>query len=242
MIIRHKSTFIALLLTFAASLTGAAQSGAAGKDWSIDSSMYMLGAGMSGNATVRGVPVDVDIPFSEIWSNLQFGAMGRITARKNKWCFSTDVIYMGLGAVKNNIDLGYDQWLVQPVVEYQATPWLSPYAGARFLSMEADLRGPLGRTRSGQQSWWDPVVGAELRLPATSRIRLRVRGDVGGFGAGSAFSGQIEPTMDWRVSKRMSLQFGWRWLYADYKNGSGRDLFVYDLLTTGPQLGATFHF
>jgi hypothetical protein len=29
---------------------------------------------------------------------------------------------MGLSAVKNDIDLGYDQWLVQPVVEYQATP------------------------------------------------------------------------------------------------------------------------
>lgn len=243
----HQSSSIACLSirTLAAALTALtafAQSGPPSKDWSADFSMYGLGAGMSGNATVRGIPVDVDVPFSEIWSNLQFGAMGRATVRKSKWGFSTDLIYMGLGAAKNGFDLGYDQWLVQPVIEYQATPWLSPYAGARFLSMDAELRGPNQNTVAHGQSWWDPVVGAELRLPATSKIRLRLRGDIGGFGAGSSFSGQIEPMLDWRVGKRMSLQFGWRWLYADYQTGSGRDLFVYDMLTQGPQFGATFHF
>lgn len=235
---------IAALLAAATlwSAAGLAQDPASGKEWSGQVSMYMLGAGMSGNAIVRGNPVDVNIPFSEIWSNLQIGFMGRASVRKNKWGFSTDVIYMGLGAAKNGFDLGYDQWLVQPVVEYHATSWLSPYAGARYLSMESDLRGPRLNTVTGSQAWWDPVAGAELRLPAPSKMRLRLRGDVGGFGAGSSFSGQIEPSLDWRVSKRMSLQFGWRWLYADYETGSGREQFKYDMLTQGPQFGATFHF
>ena len=64
----------------------------------------------------------------------------------------------------------------------------------------------------------------------------------GGFGAGSSFSGQIEPMLDWRVKKSLSLQFGYRWLYSDYKTGAGDTLFRYDLLTQGPQFGATFHF
>jgi hypothetical protein len=204
--------------------------------------MYMLGAAMSGEATVRGNPVDVNVPFSDIWSNLQFGGMGRSTVRYKKWGVSTDVIYMGLGAAKNGFDLGFDQWLVQPVVEYQATEWLSPYAGARYLSLESELRGPRLNTVTAGQSWWDPVVGSELRIPLASKVRVRVRGDIGGFGAGSKFSGQIEPTLDWRVGKKISLQFGWRWLYANYETGEGRDQFRYDMLTQGPQFGATFHF
>lgn len=211
-------------------------------DWSGELSTYLLGAAMSGNTTIRGMPADVNVPFSEIWSNLQFGAMGRPSVHYKRWGASTDIIYMGLGAVKNGVDVGFDQWLVQPVVEYRATEWLSPYAGARYLRLTGEIRGPQGRTGSQTQAWWDPVFGAELRVPATAKIRLRVRGDVGGFGAGSSFSGQIEPTLDWRVARKISLQFGYRWLYADYETGSGRDLFRYDLLTQGPQFGATFHF
>ena len=207
-----------------------------------DLSMYMLGAGMSGNTVIRGIPAEVDVPFSEIWENLQFGAMGRAALRFGRVGFSTDVIYMGLGAARNGIDVGFDQWLVQPVVEVAVSSWLSPYAGARYLSMEGEIRGPQGRTGSGSQSWWDPVVGSELRLPGASKLRLRVRGDVGGFGVGSNLSWQVEPVLDWRVARHISMQFGYRWLYADYETGTRNSLFRYDMLTQGPQFGATFHF
>jgi hypothetical protein len=191
-------------------LTCAGQVGLpADKAWSADMTLYMLGAGMSGNATVHGVTTDVNVPFSDIWRNLQFGVMGRPTVHYRHWAISTDVIYMGLGAAKNGYDLGFDQWLVEPVVQYQVTPWLSPYAGARYISLKGDLRGPQGRTGTGVQSWWDPVVGADVHLPIKGKIGLVVHGDVGGFGAGSSFSGQIEPMLDWRVGKKVSLQFGY---------------------------------
>ena len=212
------------------------------KDWSADLSVYMLAPAMSGNTTVRGIYADVDVPFSQIWHNLQFGGMARPTVRYRRWAISTDIIYMGLGAAKNGVDVGYDQWLVEPIVEYRVTPWLSPYAGARYLSVKGDIRGPLGRTGGGKQPWWDPVVGAEVRLPLSSKLALQVHGDVGGFGAGSSFSGQIEPMLDWRLGKVVSLQFGYRWLYADYQSGSGTNLFRYDMLSQGPQFGSAFHF
>ena len=219
-----------------------AQVGLPDKDWSADLNVYMLGSAMSGNTTVHGVTADVDMPFSKIWENLQFGGMARPTIRYRRWSVSTDVIYMGLGAAKNGVDLGYDQWLVEPIAQYQVTTWLSPYAGARYLSMKGDIRGPQGHTGTGKQSWWDPVVGADLHFPLKGKIGVRVHGDVGGFGAGSSFSGQIEPMLDWRLGRVVSLQFGYRWLYADYQTGSGLSLFRYDMLTQGPQLGATFHF
>lgn len=223
-------------------LTCAGQIPPADKDWRADLSVYMLAPGMSGNATVHGVDVDMNVPFSKIWQNLQFGGMARPTVHYRRWAVSTNVIYMGLGATKNGFDLGFDEWLVQPVLQYQVTGWLSPYAGARYLSVKGDLRGPQGRTGTGKHSWWDPVVGADVRVPLTAKLAVRVHGDVGGFGAGSSFSGQIEPMLDWRLGKAVALQFGYRWLYADYKTGSGSNLFRYDLLTQGPQIGGMFHF
>jgi hypothetical protein len=242
MTVNVKERFLAFAVALLAPFTCFGQAGAPDKDWSVDLNIYMLGSAMSGNATVHGETVNVDMPFSKIWENLQLGGTARPTVHYRRWAISTDVIYMGLGAAKNGFDLGFDQWLVEPVAQYRLTSWLSPYAGARYISVKGDLRGPNGRTGTGMQSWWDPVVGADLHLPIKGKFSLRVHGDVGGFGVGSSFSGQLEPMLDWRLGKVVSLQAGYRWLYADYQSGSGSSLFSYDLKTQGPQLGATFHF
>ena len=152
-----------------------AQSTETSKDWNADISIYVLAAGMSGNATVHGIPVDVDVPFSKVWDNLEATGMGRAAVWYRRWGVSTDVIYMQLGTTKNNVNVSFDQWLVQPVVEYKATDWLSPYAGARYLRLNGSVHGPLGRTPSGTQEWWDPVIGADLRLPASSKFGLHLR-------------------------------------------------------------------
>jgi hypothetical protein len=202
------------------------------KDWNTDISVYVLAAGMSGNTTVHGIPADVDVPFSKIWDNLEATGMGRAAVWYRRWGISTDVIYMQLGATKNNVNVSFDQWVVQPVVEYKATDWLSPYVGARYLRLNGSVQGPLGRTPSGAQEWWDPVIGADLRLPASSKFALQFRGDIGGFGAGSTISGQLEPLLDWRVKKWVSIQAGYRWFYSDYKTGSGLTCSV---TTCGPK-------
>ena len=40
----------------------------------------------------------------------------------------------------------------------------------------------------------------------------------------------------------MSLYVGYRALDMDYESGSGNDLFRYDVLTAGPQIGVAFRF
>lgn len=47
-----------------------------------------------------------------------------------------EVIYTVLAAAKNRFDLRFDQWTIEPVVEYEITRWLSPYAGARIYQRE----------------------------------------------------------------------------------------------------------
>ncbi len=62
---------------------------------------------------------------------------------------------------------------------------------------------------------------------------LVVRGDIGGFGAGSDFTWQALGLIDWQPFKYVSFIAGYRGLYQDYKD----DNFKYDATTHGPLLG-----
>ena len=44
------------------------------------------------------------------------------------------------------------------------------------------------------------------------------------------------------LSKRASIEFGYRWLDIDYSSGENLTLFKYDVLTQGPVLGFGFGF
>ena len=49
------------------------------------------------------------MPASDIFSNLEFGAMGLVVARKSKWGFGADAIWMALGTTVRNTDVDYNQ-------------------------------------------------------------------------------------------------------------------------------------
>jgi hypothetical protein len=74
--------------------------------WDVTVAPYFMGAAMSGTTTVRGRQLDVEVSASDIFSNLQFGAMGVVVARKGKWGFGADAIWMALGTTvrDTNVD------------------------------------------------------------------------------------------------------------------------------------------
>jgi hypothetical protein len=67
--------YIALMMVLAGLATPAAAQQPASDEWQVLVAPYMMGAAMSGATTVRGFEVDVDVSASDIFSNLQFGAM-----------------------------------------------------------------------------------------------------------------------------------------------------------------------
>ena len=64
-----------LVLTLAAGIAPAAAQ-PTGNDWDVAIAPYLMGAAMTRTTTVPDLEADDDIPASEIFSNLQFGAMG----------------------------------------------------------------------------------------------------------------------------------------------------------------------
>jgi len=137
-------------------------------------------------------------------------------------------------------------------------------AGARYWHQDVDisanltgtlaLSGPLGITlsrnraiaSSGSVDWVDPFIGARVRHQLAPGQEIVLRGDVGGFGAGSQFTWQAIGTYNWLLCVTNGIPVdgyvGFRALSADYSQGSSTSKFVFDNVIYGPVIGATLRF
>lgn len=69
------------------------------------------------------------------------------------------------------------------------------------------LTGNRAIARSGSVDWVDPVVGARLRHRLAPGHELMVRGDVGGFDAGSQFSWNAIAAYSWDFAVRSGVTY-----------------------------------
>lgn len=88
---------ISCLLCAATAQPASAQA-PAGDTWRVTVAPYLMGAAMNGTTAVAGQEATVDMSASDIFKNLQFGAMGLVVARKGVWGVGGDAIWMSLGA------------------------------------------------------------------------------------------------------------------------------------------------
>jgi hypothetical protein len=92
----------------------------------------------------------------------------------------------------------------------------------------------------GDTSFADPFVGARFQRDLSEKLWLNLRGDVGGFGVGSDFSWFAAAVAGFRVSRSISLDFGYRVYDMDYE--SANELRRLDATLAGFAFGATFQF
>jgi len=251
----------ALLTTFAA--PAAAQSGGSNA-WQFEFTPYLWAAAMKGDVQGGSLPqMSVDIGFSKIWDNLDFGAMGTFEGRKGRWGFLVDAIYMKLGTSATayrtgpgpigapltvSADLKMEQTMLAAAATYrlsEGTAVTDLVAGARYVKLDvtaqvdATLFSRTGiESRSGDKDWVDPYVGLRVQYPVNQRLTLVAYGDYGGFGVGSDSTWQAILGVSYDFSRTISGKFGYRYLSIDYdKNG-----FLYDMDNSGIYAGAGFRF
>lgn len=119
---------------------------------------------------------------------------------------------------------------------------------ARFTASEASTFSsgetlPAGASvkKSASETWVEPFIGARISADLSDHWRFQVRGDVGGFGAGSDFAWQAAALFGYRWPLNnwdLTLFAGYRALGQDYDNGD----FEWDVVTHGPLLGLQFTF
>lgn len=224
--------------------------------WRITVAPYLLGAFMNGTVGVRGVESEVDMSASDIFSKLKFGFNGYFEAKKGKWGFGTDIIYMNLGTYSTS-----------PHVNVDCSQGAYSFAGLREVRKNVDLVfglrwnviksslfffdkvGPIAANTEFKQTkqWIDPLVGIKMLLPVSEKLNFGLSANLAGFGISSKIVVDIFPTLQFKVGKHASLGAGYRFMYTNYKNGYkdvGRqpDAFKYDMISQGPVIGMTFRY
>src|SRR3954471_4849252 len=82
-----------------AAMAGTAHAQGAPEEWHFLIEPYVMFPNMQGDTGIGNLPLaHVDQDPQDIFDNLQFGAMLFFEARNANWAFSTDVLYMDLGA------------------------------------------------------------------------------------------------------------------------------------------------
>lgn len=214
-----------------------------------------------GAAIVRGREAPVNITTRKMFESvedLNFVFAGRVEADVERWGILAEGIYLNLSESSDfvgdriNVTTGVEQAIAEAAMTYDL---LAPtddasdvsaeiLAGARYWLVGSDgvtVTGPRGRsvTTSGNRQWVDPIVGGRIAAPLSEAILMRLRADVGGFGAASDFTWNIEAVGEYRCSDCCGLQLGYRVLDVDYARGDG---FAYDVNYRGPIAMLTFDF
>lgn len=246
----RSQSLIALLAAAIVALTlpqAAAQSRAGGWDFTV--APYLFAAGMEGSTTVKGFEADVDVPLSTILDNLDLAGMVHFDMMNERWLISSNLIFVDLEDSRDVANGGATVSLGETLFEvaggYRVSPVVSLLVGARWVDLRTglDFSGP--RVEEGgdaSASWVDPFVGGRAIVPLSERWRFSLHGDVGGFGVGSDLAWHAQANIGFRASGLVEVILGYRAIDMDYEQGDGRDLFQYDILTAGPQLGVAFRF
>ncbi len=221
-------------------------SGTSSDEWQFTVAPYLILPWMDGKTAVRGHEVEVDVGPSQIFDNIQFGAMGYFEARKGAWAVGVDAIYMALGTDVDQPDANVDfnQGAYTFAGMRQLNGKVDLLFGARWNVLQGDLgfKGPLQVHFKETKQFVDPLVGLKLRQPLGGRWHFTMQADIGGFGAGSDFAWHVFPVIGREVGKRSTFVFGYRVLSMDYQTGSMDQLFKYDIVTQGPVFGMAFRF
>jgi opacity protein-like surface antigen len=221
---------------------------------------------MSGDFGVRGIVSPLDIGFTDILQRLDAIFALSAYVRHNRWEFFGDGQYLKIsdsirlpGVLFDRANIEVESAFVEAFVGYRLINCekgsLSVFAGARYNYMSGDLqifddgdaRFPALRQRlgipanlrvSGSKDWVDPVIGIGGKVRVAKPVAIYAKGDIGGFGAASAFTWQIGGGVEFQIARWLHSDVGWRYLKYDYTSGG----FTNKTELNGPYIETGFSF
>jgi hypothetical protein len=95
--------------------------------------------------------------------------------------------------------------------------------------IEKALRNSIPSNLSGSKGWVDPFVGARAYYHFTDSVYGVAKADIGGFGVSSDLTWQAYAALGYNVTKRASVELGYKYMAVDYTSGG----FTNDVRTSG---------
>lgn len=224
----------------------------AADEWELGAELYMWGADLTGS-TPTGSPVL--IPFEDILDNLELAFMGTFAARKDRWGFLMDVIYMDIsddqgfslanGTITGKSTVDMDALIITPLVTYKVVEddryTVSLGLGARYIDTNIKLtfdpdNASATKIRDDFDST-DAIVAARGVYNLNERWNVVAFGDVGTGDSDSTW--QLKGSVGYQFSN-WTLRVGYRYLKWEFDEDDNEILS--DLEIKGPYLGAVFLF
>jgi len=231
-------------------------------DWVVQVTPYLWASGMEGDISpFRAAPtVHVEKSFSDVMEDFNVGGFVNIWARRDRFVFSGDVMYVNTSSAKTTNVLpdlfpgGVEVSGEVDSVEFNATAQagyrfvdapqftLDVLAGGRFwyisndVTIQTDVLGSISRKEDF--NWFDPIIGARAFYNITDKLSLMAQADIGGFGAGSELTWSVLGTVNYVLNDHWSVSAGYKHLAVDYDDNG----YVFDVDLSGPILGMTYRF
>lgn len=227
--------------------------------WTFDLEPYLMGTSIEGEASIgQATGVNIDVEFSDILETLNIAFMGHFEAHhKSGWGLWLDYGFMDLsqdtsgpegGIVSADVRQGvleaftlYRQELIKGNIDF--------IAGVRWWDNDIDVTvdsAMLSGTGIIKVSadWLDAVVGARWTHHLNENWHFRLRGDIGGLGLSSDFTGTTSVGIIYVLNDLMDINLTYKATWVDYEEGTKGtpDHFEYDTVTHGPILGLNFKF
>jgi len=222
--------------------------------WHFVVAPYFWASGISGDVSIGDVvTVPIDVSFSDIIKDFDFGLQARFEGRKGRFGFSTDLLYVNLGApvqgtVAGALDANVDfrQAILEGAAFYRAyhggradnPAFVDVLAGARYYGTRTRLQSSLGDSDAKTINWMDAVAGVRFHAPLGARFSLLGRGDIAGFG--SEFAWSLEGDLAARLGERWLVGAGWKHLDIEYDKSDGALRERIDIAYDGPRLWAAY--
>ena len=219
--------------------------------WKFGGSAYLWAAGVKGTDSAGD---KIDVSFSDILKDLDGGIMGGIAARKGKWMFLADILYLSIHqktsstakiiGLPGKIDLdvklkGYITTfgVAYRVIENDAVT-LDMLVGGRYFQLDLDLDAKVGGslTRHSDSDYvLDGIIGSQVLYNLSDRLYFSCYGDVGA--GDSKLTWQVWPGFGYRL-KHIDVVAGYRHLAWETDDGESID----DIAFSGPMAGVKFPF
>src|SRR5262245_26405859 len=159
----------------------AAQSFAAEDEWTFIVSPYFWAAYLDGRVGSGDNVAEVNASFSDLWDQLDFGALGQFEAHKGRLGFGLSAIYEKLEGVGRipfyenlegegrgplgfvDADVESEGVVVEAFVTWALIPEFEVFAGGRYTAVNTDVHlnfaGGGDVSSSDSENWIDPFVG-----------------------------------------------------------------------------------
>jgi hypothetical protein len=198
---------------------------------------YVWMTSMNGDATVRGVTQPINFTLEDYYKSSNLGLNGKIELRKKNFGILIDWNNVDLHKEKSFIDLS----VLEVSLIYRVYKNLEILAGGRYIRSKIGYPGIAGQNVEGNEKWIDPIIGGRISWEISKRFIFLARADIGGFGAGSDFEWNLMGGVGYRLAN-ITFLVSYRLWNARYENGTNENQFIYDITTSGPDLGMVLKF